>query len=77
MVRLKLRKQLQGHARQQIDPTLDVDVEVNDVPIPFEEATLALLCVGASAAVSCGAGSSALIVEVDVERLNPLVSGAR
>jgi hypothetical protein len=78
--KLKLRKQLQGHVRQQVDPTLDVDVEVevNDVPIPFEEATLALLCVGASAGVSCGGtGSSALIVEVDVERLNPLVSGAR
>ena len=57
--------------------TLGVDVEVNDVPIPFEEATLALLCVGASAGVSCGTGSSGLIVEVDVERLNPLVSGAR
>lgn len=77
MGKLKLRKQLQGHVRQQIDPTLDVDVEVNDVPIPFEEATLALLCVGASAGVSCGTGSSGLIVEVDVERLNPLVSGAR
>jgi hypothetical protein len=77
--KLKLRKQLQGHVRQQVDPTLDVDVEVevNDVPIPFEEATLALLCVGASAGVSCGTGSSGLIVEVDVERLNPLVSGAR
>ena len=77
MGKLKLRKQLQGHVRQQVDPTLDVDVEVNDVPIPFEEATLALLCVGASAGVSCGTGSSGLIVEVDVERLNPLVSGAR
>ena len=76
-MRLKLRKQLQGHVCQQIDPMLDVDVEVNDVPIPFEEATLALLCVGASAGVSCGAGSSALIVEFDDERLNPLVSGAR
>jgi hypothetical protein len=54
-----------------------VDGEVNDVPIPFEEATLALLCVGASVGVSCAAGSSGLIVEVDVERLNPLVSGAR
>jgi hypothetical protein len=50
---------------------------VNDLPIPFEEATLALLCVGASAGVSCAAGSSGLIVEADVERLNPLVSGAR
>lgn len=77
MGRLKIRKQLQRHVRQQVDPTLDVDIEVNDVPIPFEEATLALLCVGASAGVSCGTGSSALIVEVVVERLNPLVSGAR
>jgi hypothetical protein len=74
--RLKLRKQLQGHVRQQVDPMSDVEIEVNDVPIPFEEATLALLCVGASAGVSCGTGSSALIVEVDVER-NPLASGAR
>lgn len=57
---------------------LGVDVEVNDVPIPFEEVTLALLCVGASGAgVSCAAGSSGLIVEADVERLNPLVSGVR
>ena len=51
--------------------------EVDDVPIPFEEATLALLCVGASVVGSCGAGSSPLIVDVDVERLKPLVSGAR
>ena len=50
---------------------------MSDVPIPFEEATLALLCVGASTGVSCAAGSSGFIVEVDVERLNPLVSGAR
>jgi hypothetical protein len=48
-----------------------------NLPIPLEEATLALLCVGARAGVSCAAGSSGLIVEVDVERLNPLVSGAR
>ena len=57
----------------------EVDVELNDVPIPFEEATLVLLCVGASAGAgaSCAAGSSGLIVEIDVGRLNPLVSGAR
>jgi hypothetical protein len=75
--RLKLRKQLQGHVRQQVDSTIDVDIEVNDVPIPFEEATLALLCVGASAGASCCTGSSVLIVEADVVRPNPLVSGAR
>ena len=47
-------------------------------PIPFADDTLgfdgALVSVGVSAAVGC---SSALIVEVDVDRPNPLVRGAR
>ena len=54
-----------------------IEMDWDDTPIPFEEVTLALLCVGASVAASWGAGSSGLIVDVDVERLKPLVSGAR
>jgi hypothetical protein len=49
----------------------------DDLPIPFDEAILTLLSVGASAGCSCGAGSSPLIAEVDGERPKPLVSGAR
>ena len=73
--RSKLRKQLQL-TRGSVSRT-STEVESDDIPIPFEEATLALLCVGASTAASCGAGSSPLIMEVEVERLKPLVSGAR
>lgn len=48
-------------------------------PIPFDELTLVLLAVVESAGISAtgGAVSSALIVDVEVDRPKPDVSGAR
>jgi len=49
------------------------------LPIPFDEFTLVLVAVVDSAALSAtgSAASSALIVDVEVDRLKPEVNGAR
>jgi hypothetical protein len=47
-------------------------------PMPLDDVTLALLVVVDKAGDSCAdVGSSALIVEVEVDLLKPLFSGAR
>lgn len=55
-------------------PQLDLHL-----PMPLDEFTLVLVAVVDSAALSVtgGAASSALIVDVDVDRLKPEVNGAR